>query len=38
MRSIEEQVKPVVPQSAKDNLPPGVLMRIGIALRKGERP
>jgi serine protein kinase len=38
MRSIEENVKPAVPQSAKDTFRQGVLMRIGIALRKGERP
>jgi serine protein kinase len=38
MRAIEENVKPVVPESAKDTFRQGVLMRIGIALRKGERP
>jgi serine protein kinase len=38
MRGIEEKVKPTVPQSAKDTFRQGVLMRIGIALRKGERP
>jgi serine protein kinase len=38
MRAIEEKVKPAVPQSAKDTFRQGVLMRIGIALRKGDRP
>jgi serine protein kinase len=38
MRAIEENVKPAVPESAKDTFRQGVLMRIGIALRKGERP
>jgi serine protein kinase len=38
MRSLEEKVKPAVPESAKDTFRQGVLMRIGIALRKGERP
>ncbi len=38
MRAIEESVKPAVPESAKDTFRQGVLMRIGIALRKGERP
>jgi serine protein kinase len=38
MRAIEEQVKPAVPESAKDSFRQGVLMRIGIALRRGERP
>jgi serine protein kinase len=38
MRSIEENVKPAVPQSAKDTFRQGVLMRIGIALRRGDRP
>jgi serine protein kinase len=38
MRALEEKVKPAVPQSAKDTFRQGVLMRIGIALRKGERP
>lgn len=38
MRAIEEKVKPVVPESAKDTFRQGVLMRIGIALRRGERP
>jgi serine protein kinase len=38
MRSIEENVKPAVPESAKDTFRQGVLMRIGIALRRGERP
>ncbi len=38
MRAIEENVKPAVPNSAKDTFRQGVLMRIGIALRKGERP
>lgn len=37
MRAIEEKVKPAVPQSAKDTFRQGVLMRIGIALRRGER-
>jgi serine protein kinase len=38
MRAIEENVKPAVPESAKDTFRQGVLVRIGIALRKGERP
>ena len=38
MRAIEEKVKPAVSQSAKDTFRQGVLMRIGIALRKRERP
>jgi serine protein kinase len=38
MRAIEESVKPAVPESAKDTFRQGVLMRIGIALRRGERP
>jgi serine protein kinase len=38
MRAIEEKVKPAVPQSAKDTFRQGVLMRIGIALRRSERP
>lgn len=38
MRGIEEQVRPAVPESAKDTFRQGVLMRIGIALRRGERP
>lgn len=38
MRAIEEHVKPAVPESAKDTFRQGVLMRIGIALRRGERP
>jgi serine protein kinase len=38
MRSVEENVKPAVSESAKDTFRQGVLMRIGIALRKGERP
>jgi serine protein kinase len=38
MRAIEEKVKPAVAQSAKDTFRQGVLMRIGIALRRGERP
>src|ERR671935_3024138 len=38
MRAIEEKVKPAVAESAKDTFRQGVLMRIGIALRKGERP
>ena len=38
MRAIEEKVKPAVPQSAKETFRQGVLMRIGIALRKGDRP
>jgi serine protein kinase len=38
MRSIEEQVRPAVAESAKDTFRQGVLMRIGIALRKGDRP
>ena len=38
MRAIEEKVKPAVPESAKDTFRQGVLMRIGIALRRGDRP
>lgn len=38
MRAIEENVKPAVSESAKDTFRQGVLMRIGIALRRGERP
>jgi serine protein kinase len=38
MRSIEERVRPSVAESAKDTFRQGVLMRIGIALRKGDRP
>jgi serine protein kinase len=38
MRAIEEKVKPAVSESAKDTFRQGVLMRIGIALRRGERP
>jgi serine protein kinase len=38
MRAVEEQVKPSVSESAKDTFRQGVLMRIGIALRSGERP
>jgi serine protein kinase len=38
MRGIEEQVRPAVPESAKDTFRQGVLMRIGIALRRSERP
>ncbi|HEX4110649.1 MAG TPA: hypothetical protein VHX88_21145 [Solirubrobacteraceae bacterium] len=38
MRAIEESVKPAVSDSAKDTFRQGVLMRIGIALRRGERP
>jgi serine protein kinase len=38
MRAIEENVRPAVPDSAKDTFRQGVLMRIGIALRRGERP
>jgi serine protein kinase len=38
MRAIEEKVKPTVSPSAKDTFRQGVLMRIGIALRRGERP
>jgi serine protein kinase len=38
MRAIEENVRPAVPESAKDTFRQGVLMRIGIALRRGERP
>jgi serine protein kinase len=38
MRAIEEKVKPAVSQSAKDTFRQGVLMRVGIALRRGERP
>jgi serine protein kinase len=38
MRAIEESVKPAVPESAKDTFRQGVLMRIGIALRRGDRP
>jgi serine protein kinase len=38
MRAIEEKVKPAVSPSAKDTFRQGVLMRVGIALRRGERP
>jgi serine protein kinase len=38
MRSVEEKVRPAVPESAKETFRQGVLMRIGIALRKNERP
>lgn len=38
MRGIEQQVRPAVPESAKDTFRQGVLMRIGIALRRSERP
>jgi serine protein kinase len=38
MRAIEEKVRPAVPESAKDTFRQGVLMRIGIALRRDERP
>ncbi|HEY4277181.1 MAG TPA: hypothetical protein VGM91_03115 [Conexibacter sp.] len=38
MRAIEEKVTPSVSESAKDTFRQGVLMRIGIALRTGERP
>ncbi|HEY2440347.1 MAG TPA: hypothetical protein VGI07_08960, partial [Solirubrobacteraceae bacterium] len=38
MRGIEEQVHPAVPESTKDAFRQGVLMRIGIALRRSERP
>jgi serine protein kinase len=38
MRAIEEQVRPSVAESAKDTFRQGVLMRIGIALRTGQRP
>lgn len=38
MRGIEEQVHPAVPESAKDTFRQGVLMRVGIALRRSERP
>jgi serine protein kinase len=38
MRAVEEKVKPSVSESAKDTFRQGVLMRIGIALRSGERP
>jgi serine protein kinase len=38
MRAVEEKVKPAVADSAKDTFRQGVLMRIGIALRNGERP
>ena len=38
MRAIEEKVKPSVSPSAKDTFRQGVLMRVGIALRRGERP
>jgi serine protein kinase len=38
MRAVEEKVKPSVPESAKDTFRQGVLMRIGIALRTGDRP
>jgi len=38
MRAVEEKVKPSVPESAKDTFRQGVLMRIGIALRTGDKP
>jgi len=38
MRGIEEHVRPAVPESSKDTFRQGVLMRIGIALRRSERP
>jgi serine protein kinase len=38
MRAVEEKVKPSVAESAKDTFRQGVLMRIGIALRSGDRP
>jgi serine protein kinase len=38
MRAIEEKVRPSVAESAKDTFRQGVLMRIGIALRTGDRP
>lgn len=38
MRAVEEKVRPAVSESAKDTFRQGVLMRIGIALRRGERP
>jgi serine protein kinase len=38
MRAIEERVRPTVPESSKDTFRQGVLMRIGITLRRGERP
>ncbi|HEX3834225.1 MAG TPA: hypothetical protein VHW04_19760 [Solirubrobacteraceae bacterium] len=38
MRAIEANVRPAVPESAKDTFRQGVLMRIGIALRRAERP
>ena len=37
MRAIEENVKPAVSESAKDTFRQGVLMRIGIALRRATR-
>src|SRR5919204_6436933 len=37
MRAVEEKVKPSVAESAKDTFRQGVLMRIGIALRSGEK-
>ena len=38
VRAIEQQVRSAVPESAKDTFRQGVLMRIGIALRRSERP
>ncbi len=38
MRGIEERIRPAVPESGKDTFRQGVLMRVGIALRRGERP
>jgi serine protein kinase len=38
MRGIEDRIRPAVPESGKDTFRQGVLMRVGIALRRGERP
>jgi serine protein kinase len=38
MRAIEERVRPAVAESTKDTFRQGVLMRIGIALRRSARP
>ncbi len=38
MRAVEEKVSPAVAEAAKDTFRQGVLVRIGIALRRGGRP
>jgi serine protein kinase len=37
MRAVEEKVSPTVAESAKETFRQGVLMRIGIAMRNGEK-